>query len=43
MGKPTGVTPADKKEVHLQLRKATGNVEGFGGCNGFGGSFVTKK
>src|SRR5450432_1813643 len=42
IGKPMGITPADKKEIHMKLRKETGNVEGFGGCNGFGGSFVTK-
>jgi heat shock protein HslJ len=42
MGKPVGITPADKKEVHMKLRKETGNVEGFGGCNGFGGPFATK-
>jgi len=42
MGKPVAITPADKKEVHLKLRKEGSRVEGFGGCNGFGSTFVTR-
>jgi heat shock protein HslJ len=41
-GKPVGPTPADKKEVHIKLRK-NGNLEAFGGCNGIGGRFELKE
>ncbi|MEO6316335.1 MAG: META domain-containing protein [Chitinophagaceae bacterium] len=41
-GKPIGPTPPDKKEVYLRLRK-NGNIEGFGGCNGFGGHVEIKE
>jgi len=42
MGKPVGATPAGKKEVYIKLRK-NGNLEGFAGCNGFGGHFELKE
>jgi heat shock protein HslJ len=42
MGKPVATTPAGKKEVYIKFRKEGTRVEGFGGCNGFGGKFETK-
>lgn len=42
MGKPVTMTPADKKEIHITLRKEGTRIEGFGGCNGFGGTYETK-
>ena len=42
MGKPVAMTPADKKEIHITLRKEGNRIEGFGGCNGFGGTYETK-
>ncbi|HEV8083950.1 MAG TPA: META domain-containing protein [Chitinophagaceae bacterium] len=42
MGKPVAMTPADKKEIHITLRKEGKRIEGFGGCNGFGGTYETK-
>ena len=36
------MTTADKKEIHITLRKEGNRVEGFGGCNGFGGTYETK-
>ena len=42
MGKPVPITPAEKKEIHITLRKEGNRVEGFGGCNGFGSTFVTR-
>ena len=42
MGKPVAITPAGKKEVHITFRKEGDRVEGFAGCNGFGGKFETK-
>ncbi len=42
MGKPVAMTPANKKEIHIVLRKEGNRVEGFGGCNGFGGTYETK-
>jgi heat shock protein HslJ len=41
-GKPVGPTPANKKEVHIKLRK-NGNLEAFAGCNGIGGHFELKE
>lgn len=41
MGKPVPPTAANKKEVHLRLRK-NGNLEAFAGCNGVGGHFEIK-
>jgi heat shock protein HslJ len=43
MGKPIGPTPADKKEVHIKLTKEGNKLEGFGGCNGFGGVYELKE
>ena len=37
---PRPTTP-DKKEIHIKLKK-DGSVEGFAGCNGFGGHFELK-
>ncbi len=31
-------TPQDQREIHIKFR-STGKVEGFGGCNGFGGNY----
>ena len=42
MGKPVSTSPTGKKEVHIEFRKEGNRVEGFGGCNGFGGKFETK-
>jgi heat shock protein HslJ len=42
MGKPVAITTSGKKEVHIKFRKEGNRVEGFGGCNGFGGKFETK-
>ncbi len=41
-GKPVAMTPADTKEIHITLRKEGNRVEGFGGCNGFGGTYDKK-
>lgn len=43
MGKPVGPTPADKREVHIKLIKEGNKLEGFGGCNGFGGVYELKE
>ena len=40
-GKAIKPAAPDKKEVHIILRK-NGNIEGFAGCNGFGGHFDLK-
>ncbi|MEO5591790.1 MAG: META domain-containing protein [Chitinophagaceae bacterium] len=40
-GKPVKAAAPGKKEVHIMLRKS-GNIEGFAGCNGFGGHFDLK-
>lgn len=39
-GKPIPAAGPDKKEVYIRLKKQTGTIEGFGGCNGFGGQFA---
>ena len=39
-GVPVPVATAGKKEVFIRLLKQGNRLEGFGGCNGFGGSFV---
>ncbi|MEO5685174.1 MAG: META domain-containing protein [Chitinophagaceae bacterium] len=42
-GKVVGPTPADKKEVHIKLRKQDNQLQGFAGCNGFGGRYELKE
>ncbi len=42
-GKPVGPTPADKKEVYIRLKKEGNQLQGFAGCNGFGGHFELKE
>ena len=42
MGNPVTQTTSDKKEVYIKLRKDGNKIEGFGGCNGFGGEFTTR-
>ncbi|MEP7253912.1 MAG: META domain-containing protein [Ginsengibacter sp.] len=42
MGKPVTMDSGQQKEVHMILRKAENKVEGFAGCNGFGGTYTTK-
>ncbi len=42
MGNTVEKTPADQKEVYIKLKKDGNKIEGFGGCNGFGGEFTTK-
>ena len=42
MGKPVTMGSGQQKEVHMILRKAENRVEGFAGCNGFGGTYTTK-
>lgn len=42
-GKPVGPTAADKKEVYIRLKKDGNQLQGFGGCNGFGGHFELKE
>ncbi|MEO6637796.1 MAG: META domain-containing protein [Ginsengibacter sp.] len=41
MGKTVTMDSANQKEMHIVLKK-DGTVQGFGGCNGFGGSYTTK-
>jgi len=41
-GKPVGITPVDNKEIHIKFIQEGNKVEGFGGCNGFGGNYMTK-
>ena len=40
-GKPVGITPVDNKEIHIKFILEGNKVEGFGGCNGFGGKYMT--
>lgn len=42
MGKAVGPTPQDKKEIHIKFRSKENRLEGFGGCNGFGGTYELK-
>jgi heat shock protein HslJ len=42
-GKTIGSTPADKKEIHIILKKDNNQLQGFGGCNGFGGRYELKE
>ena len=42
MGKPVTMDSAGQKEIHIVLRKEGNRVEGFAGCNGFGGTYTTK-
>ncbi len=42
MGKPVVMDSANEKEIHITLRKEGNRVEGFAGCNGFGGTYTTK-
>lgn len=42
MGKAVTMDSANQKEVHLILKKEGNAVQGFAGCNGFGGTFTTK-
>lgn len=42
MGKPAPLTPADAREIHIKFRKQENRLEGFGGCNGLGGTFELK-
>lgn len=42
MGKPVGPTPADSKEIHIKFRANQNQFEGFGGCNGMGGTYELK-
>jgi heat shock protein HslJ len=42
MGKPVGPTPADSKEIHIKFRANQKQFEGFGGCNGMGGTYELK-
>lgn len=41
-GKAIGPTPADKREIHITLRKDGNRMEGFAGCNGVGGTYDLK-
>ncbi len=41
-GKKIDAITADKKEIHLKFISDSNRVEGFGGCNGFGGNYTTK-
>ncbi len=42
MGHPVSITSTDGKEVHIKFIQEGNKVEGFGGCNGFGGNYDTK-
>ncbi len=42
MGNTVQKTPAGQKDVYIKLKKDENKLEGFGGCNGFGGEFSTK-
>jgi heat shock protein HslJ len=39
MGKPIGVTPNGKREIHIKLISEGKKVEAFAGCNGVGGTY----
>lgn len=39
-GKPVPVAGPDKKEVYIRLKKEGNLVQGFAGCNGFGGKYM---
>ncbi|MDQ6764355.1 MAG: META domain-containing protein [Bacteroidota bacterium] len=41
MGKTVTMDSANQKEIHLVLKK-DGTVQGFAGCNGFGGTYIAK-
>ena len=41
-GKHVEITPVDNKEIHIKFIPEGNKVEGFGGCNGFGGNYTTK-
>ena len=42
-GKPVKATAAGKKEVYIKLKKEGNQLQGFAGCNGFGGRFELKE
>ncbi len=42
MGKAVTMDSANQKEIHLILKKEGNRVQGFAGCNGFGGTYTTK-
>lgn len=42
MGKPVTGISTDGKEIHIKFISEGNRVEGFGGCNGFGGNYSTK-
>lgn len=42
MGKPVSAKQPNGKEIHILLNKAENRVQGFAGCNGFGGNYELK-
>ena len=42
-GKPVGPVAPNKKEVFIRLKKENNQLEGFAGCNGFGGRYELKE
>ncbi|MEP7232567.1 MAG: META domain-containing protein [Ginsengibacter sp.] len=42
MGKPVTMDSENQKEIYIVLKKEGNRVEGFAGCNGFGGTYTTK-
>lgn len=42
MGKPVNAQQPNGKEIHILLNKAENRVQGFAGCNGFGGNYELK-
>lgn len=42
-GKPVGPMGAGKKDIYIRLKKEENQLQGFAGCNGFGGRFELKE
>ena len=42
MGKPVNAQQQNGKEIHILLNKTENRVQGFAGCNGFGGNYELK-
>jgi heat shock protein HslJ len=41
-GKPVQTVSPDEKQIRIKFIQEGNKVEGFGGCNGFGGNYTTK-
>lgn len=43
MGKPVTAKQPNGKDIHILLSKSGNRVQGFAGCNGFGGNYELKE